>query len=347
MFVNSKRIGVLSMKKRWNITILITLSLLLSLVAACGTSDEGEDTTHQENETDNLPDEGFPVTINNADRDITFDAPPERVVALYQQEAELMAALDLEDKLVGYSIVSDNTPEEYEEKLEDIPILGENSYPSKEVLLEAEPDFAIGSERTFMDNGVGTVEELERLGITAYVTESEKPETIENMVYKQIKETARIFGVEDRGEQLIQKMNEEIDELVEGVGVVDEPLKVFYMSGADAGSVQTTGGISLDNYLIELAGGENIFKDEEEYLFEVSWEEVIDRNPDVILMSYCCGTKPEDLEGAVENNDALKDITAVKNSNYIAVQVEDMTGNVRVIQGLETLIKGFYPDQIK
>jgi len=255
-----------------------------------------------------------------------------------------MAALDLEDKLEGYSIKSANTPEKYEEKLADIPVLGENDYPSKEVLLDTDPDFVIGSERTFVDNGVGTVEELDQLGITAYVTESEKPETLENMVYKQIEETARIFGIKERGDELIQEMEDDIDELVSQVDETADPLKVFYMSGGDSKSVQTTGGISLDNYLIELAGGKNIFKDEEEYLFEVSWEEVIDRDPDVILMSYCCGTEPEDLEKVVEEKDALKDITAVKNNNYIAVQVEDMTGNVRAVRGLETLVDGFYSE---
>src|SRR5690625_7636748 len=114
------------------------------------------------------------------------------------------------------------------------------------------------------------------------------------------------------------------------------------MSGVGCKSIQNTGGIYIDNYLIEHAGGKNIFKDEEEYLFEVRWEEVIDRDPDVILMSYCCGTEPEDLEKVVEEKDALKDITAVKNNNYIAVQVEDMTGNVRAERGLETLVDGFY-----
>lgn len=72
-------------------------------------------------------------------------------MALYQQEAELMAALDLEDKLEGYSIKSANTPEKYKEKLADIPVLGENDYPSKEVLLDTDPDFVIGSERTLVD----------------------------------------------------------------------------------------------------------------------------------------------------------------------------------------------------
>lgn len=331
------------MNRIYRIAIFLVFFILAAVGTGCSSTNEsGEnDTSNQEDET---ADGDFPVTVENADRDLTFDKPPERVVALYQQEAELMAALGLEDKLVGYSMVSDNTPEEYAEKLKDVPVLAEDDYPSQEVLLENDPDFLIGSERTFIDNGVGTVEELDDMGISAYVTESEKPETIDNMVFKEIEEISRIFGVEDRGEELIQSMKEEIDDIEEEVGDVDDPVKVFYMSSPEAGSVQTTGGISLDNHLIELAGGENIFKDEDEYLFEVNWEEVIDRDPDVIVTSYCCGTEPEDLEDVITENDSLKDVTAVKNNNFVAAGVEDTTGNVRVVRGLKTLAKGFYPD---
>src|SRR5699024_462606 len=68
-------------------------------------------------------------------------------------------------KLVGYSMIIKNTPAEYKEKLQDVPILSENSYPSKEVLLEADPEIIIGSERSFNENGVGTIEELNDLGL--------------------------------------------------------------------------------------------------------------------------------------------------------------------------------------
>ncbi|MBY7142307.1 ABC transporter substrate-binding protein [Virgibacillus sp. NKC19-3] len=330
---------------------MILLSFIMAFVAVgCSSSNGNEEgtTSNEENGTENkadtASDEDFPTTVENAGRDLIFDEPPERVVALYQQEAELMVALGLEHKLVGYSIVAENTPPEYEEKLEDVPVLAENSYPSKEVLLGVDPDFVIGSERTFTDNGAGTVEEFDDLNIAAYVTESEKPETIENMVYKEIKEIAQIFGVEERGEKLIRSMQEEMDEITSQIGDVDEPVKVLLMSGGDAGSAQVSGGYALDNYLIELAGGENIFADEDKYLFEVNWEEIIDRDPDVIVTSYCCGTGPEDLEKMIAGNASLEDVTAVENDNYVAAQVEDTTGNVRVIQGLETLAEGFYPE---
>lgn len=336
------------MKKTNYLTLFILLFTCSIFVAGCNATGDGEKAPSDQNNTENNGADGdFPVTIKNANRELIFEKPPERVVGLYQQEAEVFVALGLEDKLVGYSMIIEDTPEEYAEKLKDIPILSENGYPSKEVLLESDPDFVIGSERTFSSNGAGTVEEFEKLQIDAYVTESDKPETIENIVYKEIKEIAQIFGVVERGEKLIQSMQEDIDEIVEMVGDIDEPVKVMLMSGGESGSAQVSGGASLDSHLIELAGGVNIFGDENEYLLEASWEEVIERNPDVIVTSYCCGTEPGDLRKVLSNNVSLQDVTAVKNENYIASAVEDTTGNIRVVQGLRTLAEGFYPELFK
>lgn len=333
------------MKKRYGMAIILLFFLSAAIVTGCRSA--SDKTNETKNAQGNESKDNQPVTLENADRELTFKKPPERAVALYQQDAELMVALGLENKLVGYSTVIENTPAKYQKKLKDIPVLAKKGYPSKEVLLEADPDLLIGSVRSFSDDGVGTVEEYEDLGIISYVTKYEEPETIDNQVYKEIIEISRIFGVEDRGKKLIQSMQKEMDDIKDQVGEVKKPLKVFLISGGQSGSAQTTGGTSLDNELIERAGGENIFSDVDKYIFDVSWEEVIDRDPDVIVTSYCCGTDPDDLKKMISNNPTLDDVTAVKNKNYVAAQVEDTTGTVRIPKGLKTLAKGFYPDRFK
>lgn len=331
------------MTKASRFYLLFILMMTAAVLASCGGNSDGDNSEAKNDSNEDV--EGFPVTIENSGREMTFEEPPERVVALYQQEAELFAALGLEDKVVGYSIVTEDTPDEYKDQIEEMDVISEDDYPSKEVMLEKDPDFVIGSERTFQDNGVGSIEELDELGIDAYATESEKPETVDNMVYKQIEEISEIFGVEDRGDELIEDMKADIDEITEKVDDVDDPVKVLVMSGGESSSAQVSGGASLDSYLVELAGGENVFADEDEYLFEASWEEIVERDPDVIVTSFCCGTGPDDLEKVLENSDSMKDVTAVKENNYVAAQVEDTTGNVRVTRGLEKLAKGFYPDK--
>lgn len=341
------------MKQRNRFVIMLILMMSAVIITSCNsTSNNGEKTSSNnkpdetENTGDNDTEGSFPVTVENVERALTFEAAPKRTVALLQQDAELMLALGLEEELVGYSLVSEGTPAEYEEKLAAIPVLAEN-IPSKEVILETDPDFVIGTEVDFSENGVGTIDELANLGITSYMTKFESPETVENQVYKEIEDLALIFGVEERGKELIQSMQKEMDTIIEKVGKVDEPLKVFYMNGGEAGSAETTGGDSLQSSLIEQAGGENIFSDLKGYRVEVSWEEVIERDPDIIVLSYCCGTGPDTQKDIITSNSALEDIKAVQNERYVAVEVEDLVGTVRIPRGLETLTKGFYPERFE
>ena len=64
------------------------------------------------------------VTIDNNDRTTTYEAAPERVVALSYSNAELLAALGLEDKVVAIfpgMYVLDDVSAEYRETVAGIP----------------------------------------------------------------------------------------------------------------------------------------------------------------------------------------------------------------------------------
>src|SRR5699024_10984438 len=145
------------------IMLLITVSMIV--IAGCSTMNNQEKNTVENSEKTNESNSSYPVTIENAGQSLTFEKAPERVYGAYQQEAELQDELKLQDRFVCYSMIIKNTPTECKEKLQDVPILSENSYPSKEVLLEADPEIIIGSERSFNENGVGMIEELNDLGI--------------------------------------------------------------------------------------------------------------------------------------------------------------------------------------
>ncbi|HLQ85052.1 MAG TPA: ABC transporter substrate-binding protein [Salinisphaeraceae bacterium] len=284
------------------------------------------------------------VTISNAGRTLVFDEPPARVVTLMQQDAELLLALGLGDRLVGYALVTAETPPTYARQLRDVPILAQLT-PSKEAILAVEPDFIIGSQRSFLDNAAGTRARLAALGIQTYVTKARQPATLDNQVYWQIRDLARIFGVEQRGEQLIRSMRARISAISARVRDIEEPVKVFYMVGGQGGTVQTAAGDSLDSRLIELAGGRNIFAELDGYLAQVSWEAIIARNPDVIVLSYCCGGSPQALRKILADKPALQAVTAVREQRYVAVEVEQTTGSMRIPSGLARLARGFYPER--
>lgn len=288
----------------------------------------------------------YPVSLKNAGREITFSKSPQRVVTMMQQDAELLLALGLKDKIAGYSLVSDYTPDKYKKALTGIRVLAKNT-PSKEAVLKVNPDFIIGTEATFISNAVGTRQWLSDLGIQSYIVKNQHPATLENQVYLQIRDMAKIFNVQKKGEQLIEKMQAQVNKITHQLGDIKTPLKVVYLAGGKGSAPRAAGGNSLDSYLMKLAGGENIFKELNGYLVQVSWEEIVARNPEVIVISYCCGGNPDDLIDLIKSKSALQNVSAVKNNRFVPVLVEETTGSMRIPTGLKKLAKGFYPHRFQ
>lgn len=288
----------------------------------------------------------YPLTLKNAGQEITFKKPPERVITLMQQDAEVLVALGLKDKLVGYALVTEETPARYKRELAGIRILATNT-PSKENIFQVNPDFIISSEQSFISNTLGSRQKLNQLGVNTYVTKNKHPATLDNQVYQQIRDMAHIFNVEKKGQKVIDSIQQEINCIKAQIGEIKDSVKVAYLAGGKGGTVQVAGANSLDSYLMNLAGGKNVFKELKGYLVQVSWEEIVARNPDVIVISYCCGTGPEDLRHVLKNKTALQEVSAIKHHRLVPVQVEETTGSMRIPIGFKKLAQGFYPERFQ
>ena len=116
----------------------------------------------------------YPVTVDNGNRRIVFEKAPERVVTNGDSNIiELMFALGLEDKLVGYAGFPGSKHQvspEYREKLAKIPVAQEG-YITLETLLGTDSDFFLSGYNYGLDipgstaGGAITPEELEKHGV--------------------------------------------------------------------------------------------------------------------------------------------------------------------------------------
>lgn len=351
-WLNTEKSNIYKMENNTNPTIklfcLFHLIITSLILAGCNFSNQNK-SSKSENDSikaehsDATERDHFPFTLKNKEKELKFEKAPERVAAMLQQDAEIFVDLGLTDKLVGYSLVTMETPERYKNALKDVPVMADQ-IPSKEDVFKIDPDFIISTEQDFIGNRLGTREELERMNIHSYVTKSPSPATIENQVYKQIKELARIFDVEEKGAFVIDSLQLEIDKITEQIPDNKEILDVVYLSGGEGSSPQATGGDSLDSYLMKLAGGKNIFEALNGYRVQVSWEDIVARNPDIIVIGYCCGSDYEPQIKRIKNKSSLKEISAVKNDRFVSVQVEETTGSMRIPDGLRKLVKGFHPE---
>lgn len=292
-----------------------------------------------------------PVTLDNCGVTLTYERAPEHAVTMNQAPTEVLLALGLQDKMAGTAYIDDAILPEFEESYNQIPVLAEQ-YPSKEVLLAAEPDFVYGgfSSAFNEERDLHSREQLAELGINTYLSpmscadKSLRPAvwTMET-IYDEIRDLGRIFGVADRAEALIGEMQAEVDAVAEKVQGVEEPLRVlWYDSGDDEPFVGA--GTGSPQEIIRLAGAENIFADVEGTWATVSWEEVISRDPEVIVLIEADWSTSEEKKTLLLENPAYAEITAVKDQRFVVIPFSYTTAGVRNAAAVTLIAEGLYPE---
>lgn len=290
------------------------------------------------------------VVIENMGRTTTYEAAPESAVALSYSIAEIMVALGLEDKIVAIApsmYILDQVSEAYRETVGALPLLdGSYGVPTLETVLDTNAEFVFGDSYSFYATSVGTVEDFEAAGVKVYGTEGTyySDATFEN-IYNDIFNIGKIFRVEERAEALVAQLKERaeaVDTQIEGL----EPVRVFYFDSDTGGGADmfTIGDTGLQALMVQMAGGENIFADMEGQFVFVSWEDVVQRDPDSIIVCdyYGEGYAEEKIEG-LKTNPATMDMEAVKNDRFIIVPGLAMFPSLECMDAVELMAEGLHP----
>lgn len=290
----------------------------------------------------------FPVTVQSCNRQVTFEAAPTRAIANDVNLIEMMLALGLADRMVGYTGVSGwkTLDAELREGIAELPELSAK-YPTREVLLGAEPDFFFAGWNYGMKvGGEVTPETLAPLGIQTYeLTEScihigPKGKSDMQDMYVDLLNLGRIFGVEDRATALVAGYEARLAEVTAGIDR-SQPLRVFvYDSGEE--TPFTAGRYAIPTAMIEAAGGVNIMDDLEKSWATVAWEPVVERNPQVIVIVNYGEVTADQKIAFLEQNPAFADIDAVKNDRYVVLEYVEATPGPRNIRAIEKLVAGFW-----
>ena len=321
------------MKKRIWVPFALTATLLL---VACNSDEESAKVGGTEQSTD-------VVTIENEGIKIESEKAPTRAITVNQHATEVMLALGLEDSMVGTAYLDDVIYEPLQEAYNQVPVLSETS-PSKEQIIEVETDFIYGGWASFFsEKNFGSREELQTLEIDTYVQSSSMKiaPTVED-VYADIRNIAKIFRIEQRGEQLISKINEDIDTVTAKIPKIEEPLDVLVF---DSGETEVyTAAQSFLNTLITMAGAKNVFGDIEDTWAIVSKEDAVERSPEVIVITdYGSITAGEKIR-FLKADPALSQTPAVQNDRFVVLPLTAAAEGIRIAQALEILVKGFYPE---
>ncbi|RUT29390.1 ABC transporter substrate-binding protein [Arsenicitalea aurantiaca] len=291
--------------------------------------------------------EPFPVTVRSCDRDVTFEAAPQRAVSNDVNLTEMMLALGLTDHMVGVTGISGwNKIEQALAAGIELPELAPQ-YPSREVLLGADADFYFAGWNYGMRvGGDVTPETLGQFGIAVYeLTEScihimDKPKASLEDLDVDLRNLSKIFGVPERGEALVEGYEAELAAFEAGREAVGEPVRAFvYDSGEDR--VFTAGRYGMPTALIEAAGGVNIADDVAANWVEIGWEAVIERAPEVIVIVNYGNVTAEQKRDFMMTNPAFADIPAVRNDRFVTLEYVEATPGPRNIAAIKRLAEAF------
>lgn len=287
------------------------------------------------------------TTVRSCNRDVTFDAPPKAAVSNDINLTEMMLVLGLADRMVGYTGISGwkTLDDEMTEGLSPLPELSAK-YPSKEVLIGAGADFFLAGWNYGMKvGGEVTPETLEPFGIKVYeLTEScihigAKPKVSIEDMYDDLLNLGRIFAVEARAEALVQEYRDDLAAFTAGLAPLAAPPRVFvYDSGEDAPF--TAGRYAMPTALIEAAGGHNIMDDFEKSWATATWEAVVERNPEVVVIVNYGNVTAEQKRAFMMENPAFAEIDAVRNDRFIVLDYVEATPGPRNIRAVKKLAAG-------
>lgn len=336
-----------------NVSLLAATALAAVTLVGCGSDDTAE--AGPENAA-NSAESNFPLTVENCGEEATFEEPPERSVFLSSNDVTLVGAVDALDRFVAKAgeFPVDLYDETTREAVEEIPDFGAGQEAdgsgtvqvSLEEVLDLDPDLVIGYEPE--GSGV-TVDALAQAGIPLIVIPSfcsdpaEIPQDPDfDDIYERIEFYGQLFDADaEDTAAAATELRERVDAVAEAAEGAPERTAATLFVYADDTPPSAYGTRSISHALMETAGFTNVFEDIDERVFETNFEEIIDRDPDVIVLLYT-DSDPEVIKEAFVSLPGAETLTAVQNDDILA-QDFDLTGSPSplVVDGLENFVEAF------
>ena len=195
----------------------------------------------------------------------------QRIVSTTPSITEILYALGLGDRVVGVTRYCRYPPE-----AQSKPKIGDYINPNLEAIAALRPDLVI-----IQTNPVRLAERLAALRLRSIEVNQENIEAI----YRSIRVISIGTSTQARGEQQISALQRGLDR-IRATSQHLRPTRVMFVVGRAPKRLDgliVVGKASYLNELITLAGGQNIFADAVAAYPQISFEQVLARNPEVVI----------------------------------------------------------------
>ncbi|MCD4525011.1 ABC transporter substrate-binding protein [Nocardioides sp. cx-173] len=286
--------------------------------------------------------------MQNCGVEVVLDKTPQRAVLLKPAAATYLHELGILSDVVvaragayprGY--YDDATWAE----LETIPMLSDDLDASghleisKEVVLAQRPDLVLGEADNLTRDALTAVDIplVEEPGLCPEPPSDPSFADIE----EQLRTYGRIFDKDHEAEKAVGRLQRHLDEVLAQVDPDEERTAAVLYPTVGGGTPFAYGASSMVQAQLEAAGFRNVFDDTSDRVFEVTLEELIGRNPDVLILLHSDGD-PADVEAAITEMNGAQALAAVEN-DAILTQLFNFSEppSPLAIDGLENIVRHF------
>ena len=163
-------------------------------------------------------------------------------------------------------------------------------------------------------------------------------------VLEDIRRIGRATGAEEAAESLTRKMQARIDAVVEKAGQALDRPRVLHLEWVDP---LMCGGHWVPE-MVELAGGANCFGDKETGSFPLEWSDIMERQPEVIVLMPCGFDVKRGLQDLplLSQREGWSSLPAVQSNRVYVIDAGAYTSRSgpRLVEGLEILAEMIHPE---
>ncbi|MBK9333572.1 MAG: ABC transporter substrate-binding protein [Ignavibacteria bacterium] len=263
--------------------------------------------------------------------EVNFDSHPKRIISLGPNITETIYELGADSVLVGVTEYCDYPPQ-----AKTKTNTGSYLSPDYEIISSLKPDLIIINVES---SNNPTYQSLMNMGFRLFLSHARDLTGINKM----ISDIGKITGVNERADLLIKKISSELPDVTKPDSLSETALIIIAVN-----PLMTTNDKTFINEISELAGFRNIYAGEEQEYPVINYEDVVNRDPDVIIFPTDTLKTGKNSEYETEIRERIHNSGAVKSGNIIFIDDDIMfRPGPRITDAVKTLRNKYIRKELK
>jgi iron complex transport system substrate-binding protein len=268
-----------------------------------------------------------------AGRKVTINGIPQHIISLAPSNTEILFGLG-----DGRGVVAVDDFSDYPADVKSLPKIGGTSDKYNfEQIVALKPDLILAAGITPPD----VLKKLEDLKLTVVVLGIEK--TTFDSILTDIALAGQITGRADQAKKVTDSMKQRVDSIKAKVAAAKTKARVYWeLDATDPTKPYTVGPGTFVNDIITMAGGVNVFANASTTYPQISAEQVVAMNPEVIILPDAAYGVTVD---SVLKRPGWQGIDAVKKKHVYPIDDALVSRPaLRVVDGIEAAAKLIHPE---